>query len=45
MDISTIADWVTIIMFAISIGSLVIASISKKFRVWIESVINDILNK
>lgn len=44
MNISNIADWLQIIMFVVSVGTIVIASISRKTRQWFKSIIFECLN-
>lgn len=43
MSISNIADWLQIIMFVVSVGTIVVASISKKVRQWIKSIFSECL--
>ncbi len=44
-EVSNIADWLQIITFAFSVGTIVIASISKRIRLWIKSIIMECLRE
>lgn len=45
MNISIIADYVTVITCIISVGVLASASVSKKARVWVKSIFLECLNE
>jgi len=45
LNVSTVADYVTIINFVVSIIILIGASISKKLRAWISSILTECLKK
>lgn len=45
MDISNVADYVTILSFVISAIAIIGASISKKVRLWIKSIFSECLKE
>lgn len=44
MTLSNIADLLQILMFVASVGTFVIASVSRKVRVWIKSIFSECLH-
>lgn len=45
MEISTVANYITILTFVISIFGIINASISKKARLWIKSIFSECLKE
>ncbi len=43
MNISNVADWIQIIIFVFSVGTFIIASVSKKSREWFKSIFSECL--